>query len=99
MTNKLFVAGLSYNATDQQLEEYFSQVGKVLSAKVITDRYTGQGKGFGFVEMGSEKEAKEAMDKLNNTEFLGRNIVVKEARPQEERGRGFQRNDRRQNRW
>lgn len=99
MTNKLFVAGLSYNATDQQLEEYFSQVGKVLSAKVITDRYTGQGKGFGFVEMGSEKEAKEAMDKLNNTEFLGRNIVVKEARPQEERGRNFPRNDRRQNRW
>lgn len=99
MSTKLFVAGLSYNATDQQLEEYFSQVGKVLSAKVITDRYTGQGKGFGFVEMASEKEAKEALDKLNNTEFLGRNIVVKEARPQEERGRSFHKNDRGQNRW
>lgn len=48
MTNKLFVAGLSYSLTDSKLEEYFSKVGKVLSAKVIVDRYTGQSKGFGF---------------------------------------------------
>ena len=98
MTNKLFVGGLSYNVTDAQLEEYFSTVGKVLSAKVIIDRYTGQGKGFGFVEMATEEDAKRAMDKLNNTAFANRTIVVKEAIPQENRNRS---NDhyRRQNRY
>ena|SRR5258708_5950957 len=87
MTNKLFVGGLSYNVTDSQLEEYFAAMGKVLSAKVITDRYTGQGKGFGFVEMSTEEEAKRAMDKLNNSMLDNRTIVVKEARPQEDRPR------------
>ena len=85
MTNKLFVGRLSYSLTDSQLEEHFAQAGKVLSAKVIVDRYSGQGKGFGFVEMSTEEEAKLAMDKLNNSELLGKNIVVSEARPQENR--------------
>ena len=83
MTNKLFVGGLSYSITDSQLEEHFSQTGKVLSAKVIVDRYTGQGKGFGFVEMATEEEAKTAMDKLNGTQLGDRTIVVKEAKPRE----------------
>jgi cold-inducible RNA-binding protein len=97
MTNKLFVGSLDYSVTDSQLEEYFKSVGKVLSAKVIVDRYTGQGKGFGFVEMSTEEEAKTAMDKLNGTELAGRTIAVKEAKPQEDRS---QRNDKRQNnRW
>lgn len=86
MTNKLFIGSLSYSATDSQLEEHFSKSGKVLSAKVITDRYTGQGKGFGFVEMSTEEEAKKAMKELNDTTLDGRNIVVKEAKPQEDRG-------------
>ena len=97
MTNKLFVGSLDYNVTDSQLEEYFSTIGKVISAKVIVDRYTGRGKGFGFVEMSTEEEAKTAMDKLNETELAGRTIAVKEAKPQEDRN---QRNDnRRNNRW
>jgi len=98
MTNKLFVGSLAYSVTDQQLEEHFSQIGKVLSAKVIVDRYTGQGKGFGFVEMGTEEEAKTAMDKLNGTEIAGRAIIVKEAKPQEDRSKSY--NDRGgSNRW
>ncbi|HUD44261.1 MAG TPA: RNA-binding protein [Patescibacteria group bacterium] len=100
MTNKLFVGGLAYGVTDAQLNEHFAQAGKVLSAKVIIDKYTGQGKGFGFVEMTTEEEAKTAMDKLNGTQLLDRTIVVKEAKPQEDRNRGFQpRNDNNRNRW
>lgn len=85
MTNKLFVGRLSYSTTDSQLEEHFAQVGKVLSAKVIVDRNSGQGKGFGFVEMSTEEEAKLAIDKLNNSMLGERSIVVSEARPQENR--------------
>lgn len=100
MTNKLFVAGLSYSATDSAVEQLFSEYGKVLSAKVIMDKYTGQGKGFGFVEMSTPEEAKLAMDKLNNSQFLERTLVVKEAKPQENRTGGFQRgNDNKQDRW
>jgi len=97
MTNKLFVGSLDYSTTDSQLAEHFATIGKVLSAKVIVDKYTGQGKGFGFVEMETEEIAKEAMNKLNGTQLNGRTIAVKEAKPQEDRN---QRNDdRRNNRW
>ena len=82
MTNKLFVAGLSYGLTDSKLEEYFSKAGKVLSAKVIVDRYSGQSKGFGFVEMSTEEEARKAITELNNTMLDNKTIAVKEARPQ-----------------
>jgi len=85
MTNKLFIGSLDYTTTDSQLEAHFSTVGKVLSAKVIIDRATGQGKGFGFVEMENEEMAKVAMDKLNRSELNGRAIAVKEAIPQEGR--------------
>lgn len=85
MSTKLFVGRLSYALTDSQLEEHFAQMGKVISAKVIIDRSSGQGKGFGFVEMSTEEEAKQAMDKLNNSTLDGREIVVSEARPQENR--------------
>lgn len=87
MTNKLFVGALAYSTTDTQLAEYFAQAGTVISAKVIVDRYTGQGKGFGFVEMASEEEAKKAMKELNNTKLGDRTIVVNEAKPQENRNR------------
>lgn len=111
MTNKLFVGGISYNTNDAQLADYFSTVGTVISAKIITDKYSGQAKGFGFVEMATEEEAKRAMDKLNNTMLDNRTIVVKEALPQENRdnrnnNRGYNNNrgnfnnrDRRQNRY
>ena len=85
MTNKLFIGSLEYSTTDSQLEEHFSKIGKVLSAKVIVDRDTGVGKGFGFVEMETPEAAKEAMNKLNGTELNGRSIAVKEATPRPER--------------
>ena len=85
MSTKLFVAGLSYNVSNEEFEQYFSQVGTVVSAKVIMDHTTGKSKGFGFVEMSSSDEAQAAIDTLNNTELDGRSIVVKEARPQEAR--------------
>ncbi|OGH12868.1 MAG: hypothetical protein A2776_00130 [Candidatus Levybacteria bacterium RIFCSPHIGHO2_01_FULL_40_10] len=85
MTNKLFIGSLDYATTDAQLEEFFAKIGKVLSAKVIVDRMTGQGKGFGFVEMETPEAAKEAMDKLNGTQLNGRAIAVKEATPRPER--------------
>ena len=85
MTNKLFIGSLDYSATDAQLEEHFSKIGKVLSAKVIIDRNTGTGKGFGFVEMETPELAKEAMEKLDGSQLGGRSIAVKEAKPQEAR--------------
>lgn len=85
MTNKLFVGSLDYSTTDSQLESHFAAIGKVLSAKVIIDKYTGQGKGFGFVEMDTPESAKEAMNKLNGSQINGRSIAVKEAKPQERR--------------
>ena len=90
-TNKLFVGGLPYTLTDAELQEHFAQAGSVLSAKVITDRYTGQGKGFGFVEMSTPEEAQKAITELNNSTLGGRTIIVNEARPQEKRddNRGF----------
>ncbi|MDO8658959.1 MAG: RNA-binding protein [Candidatus Levybacteria bacterium] len=100
MTTRLFVGSLSYNTTDSQLEEHFSTAGKVISAKVITDRYSGQGKGFGFVEMSSIEEAEKAIKELNNTQLNDRSIIVNEARPQENRNTGYnQRNDRKQKDW
>lgn len=97
MSNKLFVGRLSYNTTDAQLADHFAKVGTVVSAKVIMDRYSGQSKGFGFVEMGSEEEAQKAINELHNSELDGRTIVVSEARPQEDRGQRPQqyRSDRR----
>ena len=85
MGKKLFVGGLPYETTDGELEKLFSPEGKVESATVITDRNTGRSRGFGFVEMAVDEEATKAIEKLNGTEIGGRNIVVAEARPREER--------------
>jgi RNA recognition motif-containing protein len=87
MATKLFVGSLSYNTTDASLEEFFAAAGNVVSAKVIMDRETNRSKGFGFVEMASDEEAKAAIDQLNNQELDGRQIIVNEARPQENRER------------
>lgn len=83
MKNNLFIGSLAYDITDAQLEEHFQKAGKVLSAKVIVDRATGQGKGFGFVEMATEEEARKAIQELNGSVLAGRAIVVKEAKPRE----------------
>lgn len=85
MSKRLFIGSLPYEATDAQLEEIFAAAGTVVSAKVIIDRYSGRGKGFGFVEMSTEEEAKKAIETLNGYNLNGRAIVVNEARPQEDR--------------
>ena len=85
MATKLFVGSLSYNTTDATLEEFFAQAGQVVSAKVIIDRDTNRSKGFGFVEMASDEEAKAAIAQLDGKELDGRTIAVNEARPQEKR--------------
>jgi len=87
MSKRLFVGGLPYTVTSSQLEEMFSKFGKVVSCDVITDRYSGQSKGFAFIEMENDKEADEAIEKLNETELEGRKIAVNVARPREERPR------------
>ena len=89
MGNKLYVGGLSYQVTDQTLQELFAQHGTVTSAKVITDRYTGQSRGFGFVEMATSEEAQKAISALNGTPHEGRTLVVNEAKPQEKRDRSW----------
>jgi RNA recognition motif-containing protein len=82
MANKLFVGSLAWTATDDDLASFFGGVGTVVSAKVIMDRETNRSKGFGFVEMESDAEAKEAIDKLNGKELNGRPVAISEARPQ-----------------
>lgn len=84
MANKLFVGSLAYTATEDQLNELFSTVGKVESAKIITDRESNRSKGFGFVEMSTDEEAQKAIKELNGKDLAGRPIVVNEARPREE---------------
>jgi len=85
---KLYVGSLPYSTTEQQLNELFAQYGSVQSAKVITDRYTGQSRGFGFVEMATGEEAQKAITALNGSALGGRTLVVNEARPQEKRSFG-----------
>lgn len=85
MATRLFVGGLAYAVTSDQLRDLFAEYGTVESAQVIVDRNSNQSKGFGFVEMSTNEEAQEAISKLNEKEFEGRTIVVNEARPREER--------------
>jgi len=85
MAIKLYVGGLAYSVTDEQLETLFSEQGKVVSAVVIKDRDSGQSKGFGFVEMEDETEGQNAIKELNGKEISGRSIVVNQARPQVDR--------------
>lgn len=82
MATKLFVGGLSWNTTDQTLRDLFAQAGTVVSAQVITDKFSGRSRGFGFVEMATPEEAQAAMQKLNGQTLDERTITVSEARPQ-----------------
>ncbi|HTE57972.1 MAG TPA: RNA-binding protein [Verrucomicrobiae bacterium] len=85
---KLYVGGLAYSVTEQELNDLFAQQGKVVSAVVIKDRDSGQSKGFGFVEMEDIKEGQNAIKELNGKEVSGRAIVVNQARPQEDNRSG-----------
>jgi len=81
--SKLYVGNLAYSVSNDDLHALFSQVGQVQSATVIMDKFSGQSKGFGFVEMTSGEEAANAIRQFNDTELKGRNIKVNEARPRE----------------
>jgi|SRR5215467_1431711 len=87
MSKRIYVGNLSYQTTENDLNNLFGQVGDVESVNIITDRDTGRSKGFGFVEMGNE-DAEKAIAQLNGTELNGRSITVNEARPREDRGGG-----------
>lgn len=88
MGAKLYVGNLPYSVTEESLQKHFGQHGAVVSARIITDKFSGRSKGFGFVEMSSDEEAERALNALNGTDFEGRNIVVSEARPQAPREGG-----------
>jgi cold-inducible RNA-binding protein len=85
MATKLFVGSLAWAVDDDKLKDFFSAAGTVVSANVIKDRDSGRSKGFGFVEMSSDEEAKAAVDQLNGKDLEGRAVNVSEARPREER--------------
>ena len=87
MSKRIYVGNLSYQTTENDLNNLFGQVGDVESVNIITDRDTGRSKGFGFVEMGNE-DAEKAIAQLNGSELNGRSITVNEARPREDRGGG-----------
>ena len=86
MSTKLYVGNLSFRVTSEDLQEHFATAGEVNSANVVMDRETGRSRGFGFVEMASEDAANNAIAQFNGQEYDGRNLVVNEARPREDRG-------------
>ena len=85
MNKKLYVGGLSYSVTDEQLQQLFAGHGTVESAKVVTDRETSRSRGFGFVEMGTQEEAEKAIAALNGTQHEGRSLTVNISKPREDR--------------
>tara|TARA_Y100001958_G_C20673904_1_gene191848 strand:+ start:49 stop:351 length:303 start_codon:yes stop_codon:yes gene_type:complete len=98
----IFVTKLNYGTSEVSLKELFENYGEVSSAKIIMDRETGRSKGYGFVEIDDDSVAKQAIDELNETEFEGNTIIVKEARPRENsgnRGGGGYNNNRNFNRY
>jgi RNA recognition motif-containing protein len=82
----IFISNLNFNISDEELKELFEAFGEVSSSKVITDKITGRSRGFGFVEMDDDEKGKEAIEKLNGTEFKGRELNVSVARPREDSG-------------
>lgn len=85
MNNKVYVGNLSYNLTSEQLGQIFAEAGEVTEATVITDKYSGRSKGFGFVEFANDADAQKAIEMFNDKEVEGRKLVVNIARPREER--------------
>ena len=87
MATKLYVGGVAYRTTDQGLQDAFAQAGTVVSARIIMDRMTNRTRGFGFVEMENDEDAKKAIEMWHGKELDGRELIVNEARPMEERPR------------
>lgn len=87
MATKLYVGNLPYNTSQEELRDFFVSAGEVVSATIIMDNYSGRSKGFGFVEMANEEDARKAIDELNGKSLGDRTITVQEARPQENRAR------------
>ena len=87
MAKNLYVGGLSYETSEDSLNKHFAGAGTVESVNVISDKFSGRSKGFGFVEMGSDEEAAKAIEMFNGKEFEGRTLTVNEARPIEDRPR------------
>ena len=87
MAKRIYVGGLAYATSDQELQDLFAKSGTVTSASVVTDKYTGQSKGFGFVDMENDNEAEAAIRTLNGTTLGGRTLTVNEAKPREDRPR------------
>ena len=85
---RIYVGGLPYSTTSEQLQDLFAQVGTVTNASVVEDKYSGQSRGFGFVEMASNDEALQAIAQYNGYNMGGRNLTVNEAKPREDRGGG-----------
>ncbi len=88
MNKKLFVGSLPYSVTEDQLREMFVPFGTIESCRVISDKFSGQSKGFGFVEMATDEEAQKAIEGMNGKEMNGRNLIVNEARPEQPRSFG-----------
>ena len=88
MGNKIFVGGLNWDATDDDLRQSFGECGTITDAVVVNDRDTGRSRGFGFVTYSSDEEAKAAVEKFDGQDFMGRKLTVNEARQREERGDG-----------
>ena len=88
MSTKLYVGNLSFRVTSEDLQEHFATAGEVNSANVVMDRETGRSRGFGFVEMATDDAANNAIAQFNGQEYDGRNLVVNEARPRDDRGGG-----------
>lgn len=99
MATKLFIGNLPFQTTNEELETLFSQIGDVSSVSIITDKFTGRSRGFGFVEMDNSQEAQAAIERFNGYEFQGRALTVNEAKPQAARpggGRSFSGSDRKE---
>jgi RNA recognition motif-containing protein len=94
MSKKLYVGNLPFNASAEQLQELFSQVGETTDVTIIIDRETGRSRGFGFVEMANETDAQTAILRFNGYRFENRPLTVNEARPREPRAGGGYRDDR-----
>lgn len=84
----IYVANIAYATTEDQLKSLFSQHGEVSSVKIIFDRVTNRSRGFGFVEMTNDEEAKAAIEEINGFEFMGKQLLVNESRPREDKPRG-----------
>jgi len=88
MSKKIYVGNLSFNTNDDELNKIFTPFGQVSSSRVIMDKYTGQSRGFGFVEMDNLEEANKAIAELNGKSVEGRNLKISEATPREDKPRG-----------